>query len=1059
MDTHRFVGRRAELETIERTLADRTEHARLITVNGPAGIGKTSLVEAGLRGFTGPTIWTRCWNGPGTPSLWPWRQALRHLGADGATADVDDVGESGAASSADTRFAQFDRICDVIADTSRRDAVVIVIDDIHWADPASLDLLRFIARDRRRSRVRLIATMRDGESPTVEHQRLVAALEREATLIQLGGLPDRAIGEIALGLGVTDDRVVDSVIDRSGGNPFFATELLNQIGTSPDPDSPIPASIRSLIESQLELMDDAGRRLLRHAAVQGQVFRPELAGAAAAIPRHELERALATARRLRLVTQRGDGWAFGHALVGEALVSGLEPLELAQHHLATADSLEGHRLGEDDLDRAESIANHLWASRSIAPATRLFDTFSRTAARARAAAAFETDATMLARAVEIGDGSDEVGADAVIDALIDRCTAEKSLGRSESARSTALDAAARARSIGDPSRFARVALVFPPDAEGVELDQVHDPDQAALLEQAIADLPDDQPLLRAQLQASLAISLYWAAPVSDTERRHELARRRDTLTADALSIAEESGDDRTLAVALRAKLYANWGPDTEADRLGLALRIIDVATRLGDRRLGLEGRIWRISDHLTHGRLVEASAELDHFEAEATTIRDRYQRWSALRVRANIAFMSGDLETAQRVGRDAFKFGSTFLPGDAALHFYSAALGPLTFLSGSMGDTVDFVRGVVEDSPHVPAWRLGYALGSVEAGDLERARSELEAVAAEGFAMIPRDLDFLTSLATAATVVRATGQREIAHALADELRPFAGRLIVHGIGYASYGSFHLSLGECADGAGDREQAEHHYLHAIEELDRIGSLHRAHARRCLGELLAGDRPRRARSLLTAAIEQFEAAGASRAAGQTQAILDDLEQRRIARLHDDDGWRLERSGRATITLPDLRGFRALVELLTHPNESRHALVLASIIEGHGITTTPSAETEIADEQAITAYRARVTVLQDQLDAADRTGDVATSERLQAELDAVADELTRSIGLGGRRATTTGAAGRARVNVTKHLKRAIERIADADPVLGDELRTAIATGMHCVYQPSPDGTTWSR
>lgn len=1056
LDDEGFVGRTMESMAIAAALGDANERTRLICLSGPAGIGKTTLAAHAVS--SGDTAmkaeWTRCWNGPGTPALWPWQQLLTELGVTINTAAIDTP-------SAEDRFAQFDRICADLCSLSLERPLTVVIDDIHWADRASLELLHFIARHPRPSALRIIATFRDGEAGAGENASIIATIEREAESFRLAGLDADSIGTIANRLGIESADTVRAVTDRTAGNPFFATEVLRQLAEA-GADHPVPTSIRSLVDSQLALIEPNARTALEIAAVQGQIFSAETLAAASQIEPFELEEMLEAAQRSRLVARRNNDWSFAHALIGETLLEELSPHDIARHHLATADAIE-KRYGLDDVIHIESLANHVAAAAGLTTPDRVIAVSLIAAAAARRQLAFETESVLLHRAIELLRATDHTSE--LLDALIARCVAEKAAGNFDEAVSIGLEAADVAQFSNDAVGLGRVALVFPPDTEGVELDQTYNADQARLREAALTaltGLPDDHAVLRCQLQAAHAMSLYWSESPTDTELHHRATVRRDTLTADALNTAEQLGDDRTLAIALHARIYANWGPSTDGDRLELARRLTDVASRIGDMRLALAGRVWKVSDHLAHGRLVEAEMELDAFNADAERSRDRYQCWSAKRIRANIAFMRGDIPAAEGLIGEAFEFGSTFLPNDAAIQFFSAMFGPLAFILGVFGDTVEAARDLATQSPHVPAWRVGFAVAAAEAGELDTARSELEAMAANNFAMFPRDLDFPTSLACAASLALSTGHREAAQSITRLLDHKRGQLIVHGIGYTHYGSFDLVHGQCADTLGDTAEARACYERTINQLDAVGSKYRSYTRLLLGRLLAPIEPETARRWLLEALEDFQSYDADRLVEQCRNTLATLDSLHTVKLVEQPGgWQLIRPSADIVELAALKGFRALQELVTNPHQDRHALVLASLIEGNGgVALVADDHAELADDESLAQYRSRLVTLDDELDAADRAGDARRSALLQEEQDALTDELHRVQGFGGRRATSVGAADRARVNVTKHLKRAIERIAEADPTLGDALRNGITTGMHCSYRPAADSsTTWSR
>lgn len=143
----------------------------------------------------------------------------------------------------------------------------------------------------------------------------------------------------------------------------------------------------------------------------------------------------------------------------------------------------------------------------------------------------------------------------------------------------------------------------------------------------------------------------------------------------------------------------------------------------------------------------------------------------------------------------------------------------------------------------------------------------------------------------------------------------------------------------------------------------------------------------------------------------------------------------------------GFRYLSRLLAHPDRELTAAELGGALGGAAVL---DGRQELLDATAVGAYRRRIRELVDAIDEADAHADLARAERLRLEREAVASELARAVGLGGRLRGFSSSPERARTAVRKALKRAIDALAAADPVLGAELRAAIATGAACRYTP---------
>ncbi|HVM66431.1 MAG TPA: AAA family ATPase, partial [Acidimicrobiales bacterium] len=269
------IGRRSQLAVLDIARRDAAEGTgRIVLVCGEPGIGKTRLVEEAARraradGFT--VAWASCWEGDGAPPLWPWTQVLDGLGA-AATIDVGAVDAgSGAGVAGAARFPVYAAVLAALEDACARfGQVMLVFDDLHWADGDSTAMLAFVALRLRALPLAIVAAFRPDEMP----ERDLATLTRVGEPLALGGL---TVDEVAELVGVVSGRrpsasAAAALRARCDGNPLFVRELSRLLEGRPDtsPDTvAVPASVRAVLERRLVRVEQPAVEMLQVLAVLG----------------------------------------------------------------------------------------------------------------------------------------------------------------------------------------------------------------------------------------------------------------------------------------------------------------------------------------------------------------------------------------------------------------------------------------------------------------------------------------------------------------------------------------------------------------------------------------------------------------------------------------------------------------------------------------------------------------------------------------------------------------------------------------------------------------------
>jgi DNA-binding SARP family transcriptional activator len=434
--TAALLGREPERELITAAI-DGLSRGRgsLLFFGGEPGIGKTTLLdEVARQGAAVAAVhWGRCPETDGAPAFWPW---TRMLGSVVAALDDDQLATSaeGLAALAHlvpeltrrlgvqppthgddlhaARFELFDETSTFLQRVAQ-DGLVLLLDDLHWADEPSLELLRFLAPHLDDTPLLLAATYRDAPAErTPALDTTLAAVVRQATAadLHLTGLGPHHVAEVvATTLGRDpDDELVATLHERTDGNPFFVTQLarlLDEAGTE-TPASAIPTGVRHVIVRRLQLLPTETQGLLELAAVVGRSFDAAVVARAADAPLATVLDALDEGFAHGLVRPEGGSvrrFRFVHALIRETLHDGLSPATTARSHAAVAGALEA-----GGGQNAQEIAEHYWLAADLAPEGRTIRWSLAAADEALEVLAYEQAEHHLRRALGLLDGGEDL---------------------------------------------------------------------------------------------------------------------------------------------------------------------------------------------------------------------------------------------------------------------------------------------------------------------------------------------------------------------------------------------------------------------------------------------------------------------------------------------------------------------------------------------------------------------------------------------------------------------------------------------------------------------------
>jgi len=558
-----------------------------------------------------------------------------------------------------------------------------------------------------------------------------------------------------------------------------------------------------------------------------------------------------------------------------------------------------------------------------------------------------------------------------------------------------------------------------------------------LLEAAADSAADDG--LRARVLARLARELLGDASA---------ASRRRALADAALRLAHRAADPGALADVLDARLHALWDPDGAHDRLAAGSEIIELARAAGDDRRERQGQFWRFVALMELGRVAEAESALAAIGREAAAAGDAETTVMVTARHAMLAILRGRFDDASLLIEDVARGARRARMADA-----DAITGTLTGAVAAErsartdGDSAvaELLTAARRQPGHLfeaTAARILCSLGREAEAGAELDRLLPRALAGSG----PRWLGSIADLAVVAAGVRSTAA---AGRLLEALRPYRGRLVVWAGANTAWGPVSHYLGLLAAALGQTEDAIRYFEEAIDLEQQLGALpYLAHSLNGLADALAvgngGDDAGRPLEYRRRARQIAERLGMT---VLLERLVRPADEWTLAR--DDQDWLLE-AGQERARLRDSRGLHYLRALLAAPGQDIRALDL--VAGGAGLAGAGMGP--VLDAAARDAYRRRVAALTARLDAADRAGDSAAAEHIEAERRALLAELRRAAGLGGRGRVVAPEAERARVNVTRTLRATIERIAPAAPHAAAHLRASIRTGQACRYQPAPGG-----
>jgi class 3 adenylate cyclase len=883
------VGREAERQIIT-DAAKRVaggEGREVLLVSGEAGLGKTTLVaEAARAAFDNGAcvLFGHCEEDLATPYQL-FAEALGHLvthaSEDQLLAHVDehgselarlvpallsripDLSPSKATDSDTERHLMFAAAVGLLAMVSQHQSVVLVLDDLQWADKGSLLLLRHMTSAELPMRVLVLGAYRDSElshfHPLLE---TLASLHRESGIsrIELTGLDDTGVlslMEATAGHTLDDAGVglAHALFRETDGNPFFLGEVLRHLSETGAiyqdatgrwmaeeslQEMGLPDSVRQVIGARVGRLGEDAERVLSMAAVIGRDFDLYLLARATKTTEDELLDVLdaaAVASLVRELTGSSGRYSFTHALIQHTLHEDLGPTRRARAHRMVAEALE-ELCGDRPEARVGELARH-WIA-----ATQPIDlgkaiTYSRQAGDAALSSLAPADALRYyAQALDLYPQATDPEPVLAIDLAIGLGTAQRQTG-DPAFRSTLLDASRRAAELGDTGRLVAAALAN--DRGSFSAVGTIDADKVEVLEIALAHLPPDHPS-RALVLSTLCQEFTFGSPFE----------RRQALADEAISLAESTGDDATIVRVLNRVSYALRVPNMHEESLVRSASALTRAERARDPLL----LFWAASRRLGIVGCAEDIEEMDRCLEIARSMSERLDQptlnWLHTFQRSARAIIAGDTDRAEELATAALQIGTDSGEPDAAV-MYGVQFMCVSWQRGTMGDLVPLIEQTAAEYPGVPTIAAAIATAHAEGDRTDAARNLLEQFAATGFDL-PLDMSWFMGMVCYAEAAIACRDSKYARPLFDRLAPWADQWSSNDATMGGPAS--TFLGGLATVLGHYDEANAFFAQAGASCDRVGAKFFA-ARtdllwgRMLAERNAPGDPEKARDLLTKA----------------------------------------------------------------------------------------------------------------------------------------------------------------------------------------------------------------
>ena len=695
------------------------------------------------------------------------------------------------------RRALFGAVMRMIGRLTARKPMLIVLDDLHWADRSTLMLLASLAGDNPPGGVLALGIYRDTELPEdsllpetlINLQRRLPTLKLEVEALEKDDV-DQLVGDRL------ESNLAASLHDQTGGNPFLIEQLVRHLEeTGIDDPGDIPAEVREIVSQRVNHLPEGGPDLLRRAALIGREFDLSILMATTSWDEDEVIDLLDEAVTAGLLDESPTvpgRYSFVHALLRSTLEEELGLTRRAMTHRDIGEAIERQTSSRPER-RVGEKAWH-FAQAGPAEADRAVHWATQAAEQAEGRLAYDEAVDFYEGAIDAARADEPVDLGLLARLLLSQAKAKWKNGALQEAGDTFLEAAKAARDSGLPELAAEAAIgsrwggwdAF--DADMAE--------QLMLMRQALDSLPPTDSPLRAELMAMLAHGLYYGSGKAAEAR--ELAGRAIDM------IGRMDAPEAEFAV-VQGSAFLRWEPPNRDSRLPASERMMELAEQLDDPELVGQALVSRSLSLINLGRGAEAEADRSRHYAMSETLPQI--RMISKAMRACSWFLTGDWQDGEDLVRELegerMPRGAALLLEDALRFMVRAQQGALAEHLGRL----ELFEAGAKGWEMWPTWRLGLLLAKAQAGQLDEVRKK---VAEMGYSGLDNTKDFNATLlpfcAVGNLLAGELADVEGAAKLIELLGPYSGEWIMIARIGSTLGPVDMHLGELHLLTGDHREA-------------------------------------------------------------------------------------------------------------------------------------------------------------------------------------------------------------------------------------------------------------